>query len=199
MSDYDLLVIVARELDERRVARLRAYHAGLARDDRASLLLEGDYAPRDALVAEGTTRPAWWFRGGALREPEHMLSADNIADMRESGVVVLGPPPRDILPAVTPEQVRTAVREMLAEEPDLSSELAAARELLGIARSIRALETGAPTSNLAGLRWALAHVDPKWHALLRHAAELRAATAVDPRDARLRDAVRAWRAELGLS
>ena len=198
-SDYDLLVVTARELGDDEVARLRDYHERLAREDPRSLLLEGDYAPLDALVPEGTRRPAWWFRRGELRSPEHMLSADNIANMRDAGIVLFGPPPSELLPAVTAEHVRAAVREMLAEEPDLSTESSAARELLGMARSLAALQTGRPTSHAAGLSWALDHVEERWRGALRRAAQVRAGAPSDEHDEVLRRAARAWRAHLGLT
>ena len=197
-SDYDLLVVTAREPTAEQVAQLRAYHAKLARRDPESLLLEGDYDPIDALVPEGTTRPVWWFREGTLRGPEFMLSADNIMNMRDVGVTVLGPTACELLPPVTHDQVRAAVREMLAEEPDRSSERAAAREVLGIARSLAALESGAPTSNAAGLRWAVEHLDPKWHDLLRHAMAVRSGK-VNANGDRVRRGLDELRASLGLN
>jgi hypothetical protein len=104
-----------------------------------------------------------------------------------------------LLPLVAPDQVRAAVRDMLAEHPEVTDERSAAKELLDVARSLAALETGRPTSHAAGLRWALANVDAKWLDALRHAADVRAGAAVDARDDRLRAALSAWRRSLGLT
>ncbi|HEY6959012.1 MAG TPA: aminoglycoside adenylyltransferase domain-containing protein [Candidatus Limnocylindria bacterium] len=197
-SDYDLLVIVAGGLTAQRVSRLRALHAELAGQDAESLLLEGDYVPRDDLVPEGTTRPAWWFRAGSLQPPAFMLSADNIANMRDEGIAIIGPSAPLILPRVTAEHVRAAIRDMLAEKPEVSNERDAAKELLDIARSLAGLETARPTSHAAGLRWALEHVDRRWHAVLRRASEVRGGAACDGDDDTLRRALAAWREELGL-
>jgi hypothetical protein len=198
VSDYDLMVVTKHDLDAKTVLQLRSYHHNLARSDEESLRLEGDYVPRGWITPEGTTNPTWWFRNGALRDPAPMLSADNIANLRTEGVAVFGPPPEVLLPLVTPDQVRAAVREMLADEPDVTNERSAAKELLDIARSLAALETGRPTSHGAGLRWAMANVDAKWHDSLRHAIEVRAGAPVEANDDRLRRAVEAWRASLGL-
>jgi predicted nucleotidyltransferase len=197
-SDYDLMVVMDDDLDAETVIRLRSYHEDLARSDADSLRLEGDYVPRAWITAEGATGPTWWFRDGRLHDPAPMLSADNIANLRTDGIALLGPKPGVLLPPVTPDQVRAAVREMLAEAPDVTSERSAAKELLDVARSLAALETGQPTSHAAGLRWALAKVDVKWHDALRHAAEVRAGGAVDANDHRLRRALEAWRGSLGL-
>ena len=198
-SDYDLMVLTEHDIDTETVTRLRSFHHYLARSDADSLRLEGDYVPREWLTAEGATGPTWWFRDGQLRDPASMLSADNIANLRTDGIAVFGPTPSALLPLVTPDQVRAAVREMLAETPDVTSERSAAKELLDVARSLAALEMGQPTSHAAGLRWALANVDAKWHNALRHAAEVRAGATVGADDDRLRRAVSAWRASLGLS
>lgn len=198
VSDYDVLVVLEREPPPERVAELRRIHRALGRLDAQTLRIEGDYAPLGWLVPTGTTRPVYWFRDGELREPALMLSADNIASIRDRGITVAGPPPATILPSVTPDQVRDAVREMMAEDPDLSSERSAAREILDLARSLRALETGEPTSRRAGLEWGLRAMDARWHPVLRRADAVRAGEAVGPEDASLRSAVVELRASLGL-
>jgi len=197
-SDYDLAVVVTDEPTDADVARLRQMHATLARGDPDSLLLEGDYLVRDTLVPEGTTKPAWWFRAGALREPEFMMSADNHANLGRHAIIVFGPPAAEVFPTVTADDVRAAVREMMAEEPDRSSELAAAREILDLARSLRALETGDPTSRKLGLEWALRHMDERWRKTLKRAADVRGGAKFDERDDTLRRALAELRGSLGL-
>lgn len=197
-SDYDLLVVIAHELTPAQSGRIAALHEELGRTEVEGHLLEGDYVSAGVLVPEGTSRPTPWFRGSSLRKPEHMLSADNIANMRRDGVVVVGPPPATLLPDAGPELVRAAVREMLAEEPDANTELAAARELLDVARSLSALETGEPTSRAAGLRWAMRSMDTRWRPALLRAEEVRNGAAIDPGDQTLRRALRELRVSLGL-
>jgi hypothetical protein len=197
-SDYDLLVLIAAELSPSQSERIVALHEELGRTEAEADLLEGDYVNVSVLVPEGTSRPAPWFRGGSLRAAEHMLSADNIANMRRHGVAVLGPPPASLLPDVGPELVRAAVKEMLAEDPDASTEHAAARELLDVARSLCALETGEPTSRAAGLRWAMRSMDARWRPALLRAAEVRNGAKVDLADETLRHALRELRGSLGL-
>jgi len=197
VSDYDLMVVTAHDLDAETVIQLRSYHHDLARSDTDSERLEGDYVPQGWLTAAGATKPTWWFREGALRDPAPMLSADNIANLRADGIAVFGPEPAVLLPPVTPDQVRAAVREMLADTPDTASERSAAKELLDIARSLAALESGRPTTHTAGLRWALTNVDARWNDVLRRAVAVRAGAPTDANDDRLRGALDAWRASLG--
>jgi len=196
-SDYDLLVVVRDELMSADLSALTTLHAALARERADATRLEGDYVPRAWLVPRGTTRPAPFFRAGRLEErAEYMLSADNIADMREHGITVFGVPPGDVLPDVTPEDVRDAVRAMLADEPSSETERVAADEILDLARSLAALETGHPASKTEGVRWALAHLDAKWHPPVRRADHVRRGAAVDEGDTSLRRALSEMRASL---
>ena len=82
-----------------------------------------------------------------------MLSADNIANMREQGIVLFGEPPTKVLPRVSVEDVRAAVREMLADQDASATERQAADEIVSLLRSMRALETGGPTTKSDGIRW----------------------------------------------
>jgi hypothetical protein len=196
-SDFDVLVILRDELTPADLSALSTLHATLLRERPDASRLEGDYVPRAWLVPRGTTRPAPFFRAGRLEEhAEYMLSADNIADMREHGVTVFGAAPADVLPEVTPEQVRAAVRAMLADEPASATERAAADEILDLARSLAALDTGHPTSKTAGVRWALDHLDAKWHPFVLRADDVRHGRAVDEGDATLRRALTEMRASL---
>lgn len=166
-SDYDVLVVVRDPLRSREVAALADMHERLLADDPAATRLEGDYAPRGWLVPEGTREPVHWFRRGRLQpRPDLMLSADNIANMRQHAIIVTGPPPAEVLPAVHPDQVRAAVRSMLEDVKECSTERQAADEILSLLRSLRALETGAPTTKSDGLHWGRTHLDERWHPIL---------------------------------
>jgi hypothetical protein len=160
-SDYDLLVVVGGDLSSDDLGRLAALHERLVDEFPDAICLEGDYVPRDALRPVGTSRPVPFFRHGRVEpEPDSMLSADNIANMRQDGISVVGPAPASVLPEVSAEQVREAVRQMLREIPESPTEQKAASEILDLVRSSRALETGAPATKSEGLRWGLARLDP---------------------------------------
>jgi len=198
-SDYDLAVLLTEEPTDEDVVRLRALHQTLAREDPESLLLEGDYIAIGTLVPEGTTRPASWFRKGSLRDPLVMMSADNVANLGRDGIAIIGPPAASVFPEVSADQIRSAVREMMAEEPDRSSERAAAREILDLARSLMALESGEPSSRAAGYEWALRSLDARWRDALTRAAALSAGGAVADDDDTLRRALVDLRKSLGLA
>jgi hypothetical protein len=196
-SDLDLLVITADELTPDDLARLATLHDRLLSERSDTRLLEGDYVPRDWLTPTGTARPAPFFTGGKLQpQPEPMLSADNIANLRSSGVSVYGPPPAALLPDVTADQVRDAVRAMLRDPSAATTERTAAEEILDLVRSLCAVETGSPTTKAEGVRWALERLPTRWQPMVIRSDEIRRGSPVDESVSTLRRALAAMRAEL---
>jgi hypothetical protein len=157
-SDLDFLVVTDGYLSMEDEIAVRQLHAELLSRHGFASRLEGDYAPLEALIATGTTTPVPGCERGLFiaRVGEIMLTADNIYNMREHGLALYGPAPRQLLPAVSPQQVRGAVKEMLAEGPDpFETVEEAASTLLNLVRSILALAKGEPVTKTEGARWAL--------------------------------------------
>jgi hypothetical protein len=152
-SDYDVLVVTDGILGSDDVGAIEDLHRRLAAEYPDAHRLEGDYAPRHLLVPAGTRAPVPGFDRGQFKPDVHetMLSADNIANMRESGVVVYGPPAARVPPPATPDNVRAAVLDMLHEGPGhCATERDAAAEILNLVRSLCALETGRPATKSRG-------------------------------------------------
>ena len=191
-SDFDLLILTEGQLTPTDMKAIDDLHRRLAMDDPDARRLEGDYASRHLLLPQGTSAPVPGFRRGQFRPDvrEIMLSADNVANIWESGIAVYGPPADTLLPPVTPDDVRAAVLEMLNAGPGpCSTEEDAAAEVLNLARSLCALETGQPTTKSQGAVWALAHLDVQWHEVVRRAVAVRCAEPVAEDDVRLRTAL----------
>jgi hypothetical protein len=170
VSDYDLLVVVAEPLLPPTLVALSALHDRLLATYPDAVRLEGDYVPRAWLTPEGTRAAVPWFRAGRLQpQPAFMLSADNVANMGAAAIVVAGLPAGEVMPRVTPDQVRDAVRAMLEDIDACETEAQAADEILALLRSMRALEAGAPVTKSDGVTWALAHLDKLWHPLVKRA------------------------------
>jgi hypothetical protein len=189
-SDYDLLVVVGGDLSDRDLDAIEALHDRLAATSVDAARLEVDYVPRHFLVPSGTTAPVPGFYDGRFRRDiaEIMLSADNIANMRAHGIAVYGPRATEILPEVTPDDVRAAARQMALDGTGgCADEREAASELLNLARSLSAMETGQPTTKSEGAAWALGHLEERWHPVFQHALEVRRGASVDAADQTLRD------------
>jgi hypothetical protein len=175
-SDVDFLVVTDGPLMQRDHAALAALHDRLRQETPLGSRLEGDYAPRELLTPSGTVAPVPEVRDGHFNPDVSwiMLSSDNLVNMQEHGISFHGPAPRTILPFVTPDDVRAAVREMLDEGPEPTETPAqAASEVLGLVRSLCSLETGRPTTKDAGAAWALERLDGQWHPIVRAALALR--------------------------
>jgi hypothetical protein len=126
--------------------------------------------------------------GGRLDpSPEHiMISADNHANIREHGIAFVGPAAAEIVPAVTAEDVRAAVREMLADGPGPAETPAeAAAEILNLARSLCAIEAGQPATKSEGAARGLAHLDARWRPALRSALAVRSGAGSRSDEARV--------------
>ena len=199
-SDLDLLVVVSGELSPVELKRLAVLHETLLAEQPEAAQLEGDYVPREWLRPTGSLRAVPYFRRGRLEpRPALMLSADNMANMRQDGIAVFGPRPAELLPEVTAEAVREAVRAMLHDAPAAATERAAAAEILDLVRGLCAVETGLPTSKSEGVRWALEHVASRWHASVLRADEIRRGATPSENESTLRRALADMRAELLLA
>jgi hypothetical protein len=179
-SDLDFLVVTDGFLSMEDQIAVRQLHAELLGRHGSAARLEGDYAPLEVLVPTGTTKPIPGCERGVFlaRVGEIVLSADDIYNMREYGLSLYGLPPSHLLPAVSPEEVRNAVRETLAEGPDAfeTVEEAAAR-LLDLVRSLLALEKGAPISKSEGALWGLNHLPQPIRPALEAALTVRSGRA----------------------
>lgn len=193
-SDWDVLVVTDGWLTDRHLAALGVLHRTLLEERPEAERIEGDYAPLEAIVPRGTTVPVPGIRRGVFvpRSGEVMLSADNIANMRLHGIPVRGPATHEILPVVPARDVRAAVREMILDAPAAcGSEIEAADEILDLARSLRALETGLPTTKSEGAAWALQNLEPRWHPAIRRALAARRGEPIPAEDRLLRTALAA--------
>jgi hypothetical protein len=183
-SDVDFLAVTVGPLTAEDAAEIATLHDRLRHHEPYGDRLEGDYAPRDLLVPEGTLAPVPLCEHGVFSQDvqEIMLSADNIMNLREDGIVFFGPDPHVLLPPVTADQVRAAVRAMLADGPGhADTPERAASAILNLVRSLCALERGRPCTKSAGARWSFDHLDPRWHPSIRSALAIRRAQA-SPRD-----------------
>lgn len=175
-SDLDFLAVTDGILSPEDMLAVGMLHSELRERHKMAQRLEGDYAPRGFIVPDGTTEPVPGCEHGVFlpKVGEIMLTADHIYNMRENGLVFEGPEPWKVLPAVSAEQVRAAVRAMLKEGPGTcDTPEDAAREVLSLFRSLYALELGRPTSKSEGVNWARTHLETEWHPLVDSAVAVR--------------------------
>jgi hypothetical protein len=184
-SDIDFVVITAQALPEERIPALEALHMRLIDSGMPwALKLEGTYFPQQALrhyqpsdALYPSLNEGSFYMGGHGSDwviQSHIL--------REQGIVLAGPAPRDLIDPVAPDDLRQATRQllrewwapMLADSARLRSDEYQAYAILTMCRALYTLETGAVASKPAAARWVQAALGT------RRAAQIERALAWRP-------------------
>jgi hypothetical protein len=174
-SDIDFLIVTAGILDENTIDALNTMHQRIWNSGLKWVAkLEGSYLPKEHLPhfeKSGRVYPT-------VNEGEFYLSphgSDWIIQrhiIRELGVVLAGPDPKSMIDAVTPDEIRRAVKGILEEwwfpmldNPswlrDRGTEYHA-YAVLTMCRSLYALEHGEVVSKPIAARWAQKKLGDKW-------------------------------------
>jgi hypothetical protein len=176
-SDVDFIVITERELDEREQRELRALQERLfTLTTQWAQHLEGSYVPKEQLRRLDPQRRGWFYFDNGATEPA-WDAHDNTAvvrwSLRERGVVLDGPDPKDIVDPITAEDLRAeALRAADEWEAWIATlERWSARlqpdSVLAYCRILHTASTGELTSKPRSARWALDAVAEEWRALIR--------------------------------
>lgn len=218
-SDCDFVVVTRRDLEPKEIAALQSLHAAIhdLPYEPWRHRLEGSYAPAAIirrLTAEPRDPPGEW-RGPDWTDPglsgspprvypfvylDHAAKVlvrsehDNTQvvrwSLREKGVVLAGPDPRELIDPVTPEMLRAEVRGTmdLALAVDLEPMAMKAWQAFWVGlycRMLHTLVTGSVWSKKASATWATAHLDPAWGPLIARAQAIKEgdrADAMSPAD-----------------
>ena len=192
-SDIDFVVVTAGALPDACDTALAALHLRLIDSGlHWAAKLEGTYfpqqvlrryAPSDALypsLNEGS-----FYMGGHGSDwviQSHIL--------REHGIVLAGPAPRELIDPVAPDDLRRAMRSLLREwwapmlddTARLRSDEYQAYAILTMCRALYTLETGAVASKPVAARWAQAALDARRMALIERALAWRPGMPLDMLD-----------------
>ena len=220
-SDCDFIVVTRRDVRPDELTPFQALHASIHElpDNPWRNQLEGSYAPAAILKRWSTTPrdppgeargddwgdpgmsgsparayPFWYLDHGAktLVRSEHDNSQVVRWSLREKGVALAGPDPKQLVDPVTPDALRAEVRHTmdLAARLDLEPMHLAAWQVFWVGlycRMLHTLVTGKVGSKPASLSWAQGALDPAWAGLIGRAKALRkgmpeAAAPADPDD-----------------
>ncbi len=206
-SDCDFIVVTHRDLTPDEIPALDAFHAAIHERPETYWrhALEGSYVP-DAILRRWSDEPRdppgeprcpdwadpgtsgtpprgypfWYLDHGAkaLVRSEHDNTQVVRWCLREKGVVLAGPPPRELVDPVPPAALRAEVRATmdLCLSVNLEPMELVAWQAFWVGlycRMLHTLATGAVHSKRAGFAWALGAVDPQWHGLIERAAAVR--------------------------
>ena len=143
--------------------------------------LEGSYAPRADLATLATLDKKWLYVDRGHREMEwstHCNTADVRWTLRERGVTLAGPDPRELVAEVPADVLRSRTRPLIASfMPDLAvwtsfdNAWAQRYAVETLCRMLYTLTTGEVASKPAALEWALRTLGPEWHGLIQRALD----------------------------
>ena len=180
-SDVDFLVVVEVRVSEAQWNALQAMHARIhdLPSDWARHL-DGSYFPRQLIRhPDPAMTPLPYLDNGsqALVRSDHDNTLVVRWMVRERGVTLAGPEPRQLIEPVPAGQLKDEVRTTMrtwAEELFSSPEKMNNRwyqpfAVLSYCRMLHTLETGVVDSKPAGARWAAGALDASWHGLIQRA------------------------------
>lgn len=202
-SDVDFLVVTERELTEDEQRELRELQERLfALPTQWAQHLEGSYVPREQLYELDPERRPWFYFDNGATEPA-WDNHDNTAivrwSLREHGVVLAGPDPKELVDVVSPDDVRAEALRALPEfvawapEPTRTGGMSRWKQrllVLSLCRILHSVESGAVGSKRESGEWALEAVDAEWRGLIAAALEPRGEPWADlwePADPELAD------------
>jgi hypothetical protein len=206
-SDCDFIIVTHRDLAPDELAPFQALHAAIHDLPHPYWrhALEGSYAPAAILRRWSETPrdppdeprgpdwgdpgmsgapprayPFWYLDHGAkhLVRSEHDNSQVVRWCLREKGVVLAGPDPRELVDPVPPAALRAEVRQTmdLVLALDLRPMDLVAWQAFWVGlfcRMLHTLSTGAVWSKKASMNWAQGALDPAWRELIVRAAAVR--------------------------
>ncbi len=180
-SDLDLMAIVAAEVEEgEQLESLRSLHDAFVSERPAWIeRIEVAYVDRGVLRTFGD-RPSGRIAVINPGEPLHIRDAayDSTLDWRSvstRGETILGPPPLDLGPTVSPDAYRHAVEALLSEWPSRVRAPWVAYVpahqgyvVMTLCRALYALATGEQTTKEEAAAWAAARY-PEWSSYISEA------------------------------
>lgn len=191
-SDCDFLVVTDHQVTPEQERALRELRDEIpTRSGRWPHDLEGSYAPRADLEKLTALDKQWLYIDHGWREMQwstHCNTEDVRWTLRERGITLAGPEPRQLVAEVPADVLRSKMRPLIESFlPDLFSwtslDIAWAQRyaVTTLCRMLYTLEIGEVESKPASVEWAKQALDPEWRDLIQQALDDRA-LAWDPHD-----------------
>ena len=182
-SDIDLLVVTSSQITTSEFDALRAMHRDFTRvnpewEDR----IDAVYLPLEALRTFRFAKNPIVISPG---EPFHVREGEALRDwlqnwyiVRESGLALLGPPPKEVIPPITRgefvEAVRCYAAEVVAWLGREANRKNQAYAVLTLCRALHVHRTGKTASKRQAAFWAQ-EIFPEWSKLIENALTWRQA------------------------
>jgi len=178
-SDIDFLVVTTSTLSDKGIADLEAMHHRIWKSGlKWASKLEGSYIPkREIRRHDPRNGPCPTVNEGQFyldkRGSDWIIQRHVI---REQGIILAGPDPQTLIDAVSPEDIRQAVKGVLQEwwlpmleDPSWLKRRGSeyhAFAILTMCRALHALEHGTIVSKPTAARWAQGEFGEKWNEVI---------------------------------
>jgi hypothetical protein len=191
-SDCDFLVVTEAQVSAEQERALRQLHDEIpARSGHWTHHLEGSYAPKAELETLAALDKQWLYIDHGWREMQwstHCNTEDVRWTLRERGITLAGPDPRELVAEVPADALRRRMRQLIESFlPDLFSwigfDIAWAQRyaVTTLCRMLYTLDTAEVASKQASLEWAQDALNPAWRDLIQQVLDDRA-LGWDPND-----------------
>ena len=192
-SDCDFLVVAADAVTPAQERALQEFHAEIpTRSGHWTRNLEGSYAPRADLETLAALDNPWLYVDRGWREMQWSTHCNTEVvrwTLREHGLTLAGPDPREFVGEVPADALRARMRVLVRNFlPDLftwtSFDIAWSQRYAveTLCRMLYTLDTGEVTSKRASLEWARQALTSAWYDLIQQVLDDRA-IGWDPDDA----------------
>jgi predicted nucleotidyltransferase len=193
-SDVDFIVVLEGSLPSNQVKDLqvlhdRVYHVGLG----WAKHLEGSYFPLDILTDFSRRGSELWYLDNGSSSLVHSNHCNTLLVrwvVREYGVILEGPSPKNLIGPVPTGMLREEMfdvlitwgQQILADPAHWSNRFYQGFIVLNYCRMLHDLYNGYPGTKRQGAKWAKQHLDPTWSALIDGAWECRPDPALKVRE-----------------
>lgn len=184
-SDVDFTMVTGHDLSDADVSALQAMHARIFRMKSGwAQHLEGSYFPKDLLKSSDPSKTKLWYLDNAH---DQMILSDHDNTLvvrwvvREHGLPLLGPDPRELIDPVSADDLKREVsatmrdwaEEIFTGKYQLDNRWAQPFAVLSYCRMLHTLQTGKIKSKRAAAQWAGNALDNRWAGLIQRAWEER--------------------------
>lgn len=180
-SDVDFIAVIKDELSNAQVAALQKMHDQIYQfKSNWAQHLEGSYFPKEILrqhIKRGSN--LWYLDNGArsLIRSDHCNTILVRWVVREKGVPLAGPAPKEIVDPISDDLLRAEIYETLngwgqeiLEDPErYNNRFYQGYIVLNYCRMLHDLDMGRAGSKREGAAWAKANLDPSWSDLIDEA------------------------------
>ncbi len=181
-SDCDFIIVIKHQLTSDQEEQIRKLHDEIAtRQGHWVHHIEGSYAVKDELRTLDALGKEWLFNEHGSSE---MLWATHCNSevvrwiLREHGVTIVGPDPKELIDKVDPDSLREKMRKDIKTVlPNIltwigfDSPWAQRYAITTLCRTLYTIKTGEVGSKKTSLLWAKENLDPKWKDLIGETLE----------------------------